>query len=256
MTGSGEDIPKKLAIAIPMFNEAATLEPLIRGLTELKARLPFTLLAILIDDCSTDNTMELIRLEDVPWITVISLEKRGGQHRALLAGFEHAIADPEITHIATMDADLDPPPIHVLDLLQYLPKHDMVIGRRLHRQRNPMRWFVSSLLRFFSFILRPNTMVDHGSMFRLFRRNVAAMCVSLSSHGAFVAGLSLLAARTPVEIPIQSGISASDRHTRYSPCRIFHSALQMTRLILFHPLGTRIPRDMDASMPISDQEEK
>jgi hypothetical protein len=58
----------------------------------------------------------------------------------------------------------------------------------------------------------------------------------LRGHGEFLAGVSLLAASSPVEIPTH-GSAAVDRESRYSFKTVVVAGMQMLRLLTHHPLG-------------------
>jgi hypothetical protein len=88
------------------------------------------------------------------------------------------------------------------------------VGGRTLRTRTKGRSAASWFLRVVCRRLSPAPITDHGSMFRLFSRSVATRCVELQWLGSCLAGLSLLAASNPVEVPLPP--SSSRRSSRYT----------------------------------------
>ncbi len=249
-TGNDSRESPFLVLLIPLYNEESLLPALVAQLAQLRGRLAGRLSAILIDDCSTDGaSARLSRYSTMPWIRIIHLAKRGGQHRALFRGMAEALRNPAATVIGSMDADMDPPANRFLLLLPYARNHDLVIGRRAGRKRYLPRLLVSVTLRFLSFLLRPNRFHDHGSMFRLYSRDLCKRCLQLEHHGAFLSGVSLLASRSPVEVTIPPDSIASPRPSHYSSGSIADAAWQMLKLLARHPFGMGMTRKSAESCP-------
>jgi len=229
-------------IIVPVFNEAGCIWEIVHRVSKLRNCFPGNVVLILVDDGSTDGSSSV--LQDVSteqWISCISIKRRRGQHSALIAGFNAALRTADLEIIGTMDADMDPGPEAFLRLLPHIAVHDLLIGRRIPRPRSSLRTIVASVLRILCFLLRPNRIHDHGSMFRIYRAELGERIVRYSHHGEFVAGLSLLCARSPVEIPVES-FKPVLRASRYSIYRIAHTGWQMIKLILHHPCGIGINR--------------
>jgi len=229
-------------ILVPVFNEATTIPEIVRRVDAVRSSLLGKVLLLFVDDGSTDDSSSVLRgVSTESWVSYTRIEKRVGQHHALLTGFRVALETSDSELIGTMDADMDPGPEAFLLMLPHSHIHDLLIGRRIERHRSLFRWAISGALWLFSQCIRPNRISDHGSMFRVYRSDLAARILQYSHHGAFIAGLSLLCTRHADEIPVKS-IKPVERSSRYSFSRIVKTGWQMIRLILHHPCGIGVNR--------------
>ena len=91
----------RLSVIIPCFNEAGTIAALIRAVRE--SPVP-DIEIIIVDDCSTDGTLEILQEQIAPLVQqVIFHKKNQGKGAALRAGFQAATGDI----ILVQDADLE-----------------------------------------------------------------------------------------------------------------------------------------------------
>lgn len=86
----------RIAVLIPTFNNATTIEPLIDSIK------PFVSDIIIVNDGSTDTTAALLAPRTD--CTVLTLPHNSGKGAALQHGFAHALHHG-FTHVITMDAD-------------------------------------------------------------------------------------------------------------------------------------------------------
>lgn len=116
-----------LAIIIPVYNSAATLDALMNRLTEALERIGIPYEIILVNDGSRDGSWErIVALSDVyERLRGINLMRNYGQHNALLCGIRAARSEI----IITMDDDLQHPPEEIPHLLGKLAEgYDVVYG--------------------------------------------------------------------------------------------------------------------------------
>ena len=114
-----------LSIVIPVYNEMATIGRVISRV----AALPLKTEILLIDDCSTDGTRDVLKsLIGIPGFKVILKEKNAGKGAALRTGFEQATGD----FVVVQDADLEYDPRDIPQLIQPLLRNeaDIVYGSR------------------------------------------------------------------------------------------------------------------------------
>ncbi len=117
----------KVSIVIPCYNERPTIRPILEAVAAVE--LPFEREIIVVDDCSTDGTREVLRdLSDLPDCRVVLHERNRGKGAALRSGFEHAGGDV----IIIQDADLEYDPKDYIRLLQPIVdgKAEVVYGSR------------------------------------------------------------------------------------------------------------------------------
>ena len=129
------------SIVVPIYNSAQTMDELynrIRAVFENVIQEDFEL--ILVDDCSKDNSHEVIRrlnkLDDR--VKFISLAKNHGQQKAVLCGIEHTEGD----YVITMDDDLQHPPEEIPKLIEKMKSDsniDVVIGMYDSKKHNGIR---------------------------------------------------------------------------------------------------------------------
>ncbi len=134
-----------ISIVIPFHNEELSLRILIPHLIkELKKINKFTKAEVLlVDDCSSDNSLKYCKKFKKKFIKLIKLKKRSGQSGALKEGFIKA----KYQYILRMDADLQ-------DDVRYLSKFiktaikknpDLIIGYRVKRNHNKVLVLASKI---------------------------------------------------------------------------------------------------------------
>jgi glycosyltransferase involved in cell wall biosynthesis len=114
-----------LSVVIPVYNEHKTIAGV---LARLRA-LPLPLEIIVVDDESTDGTVEkLEQIRDLTDITVLFKPRNQGKGAALRTGFRHATGDV----VVVQDADMEYDPRDIPALIEPIVKKqaDIVYGSR------------------------------------------------------------------------------------------------------------------------------
>jgi glycosyltransferase involved in cell wall biosynthesis len=124
----------KISVVIPIFNEVENLPLLYESLHSALDKQDFDWEAILVDDGSTDGSVEILNKlakDDPKHMKVIVLRRNFGQTPAMAAGIDHS--DGEI--IVMMDADLQNDPKDIPMLIDKLNEgYDLVSGWRKNRK--------------------------------------------------------------------------------------------------------------------------
>jgi dolichol-phosphate mannosyltransferase len=123
-------VPPAVWIVVPTYNEAASIERLVRGVAGALA--PADDYRILVvDDGSPDGTAEIVERLGAELGVVEALRRtaKEGLGRAYLAGFARALAGGARL-VVEMDADLSHDPAHLPALLAAAHDADVVLGSR------------------------------------------------------------------------------------------------------------------------------
>ena len=107
----------KLSILIPVYNEEKTLDLIFSKVLELeKSPLVDTLEVIAVDDCSKDNSSNLLRkLESDKKIRLFTQEQNKGKGAAIKTAISMATGD----YVVFQDADLEYDPQDLLKMLDF-----------------------------------------------------------------------------------------------------------------------------------------
>ena len=98
----------KLSVLIPVYNEATTLERMLRQVAAVNIDKEI----ILVDDCSVDGTAEVLKEIDIPGLRVLTHEVNRGKGAAIRTALEAASGDVII--IQDADLEYDPQDYHAL----------------------------------------------------------------------------------------------------------------------------------------------
>lgn len=125
----------RITILIPLQNEVASLEEIVRAVPSVLGSDPWEILFV--DDGSTDGSWE--KIEELhgrdPRIRGVRLRGNFGKSRALATGFHYAQGD----EIITMDGDLQDDPADIPGMRELLKTYDVVGGWRTTRRENLFR---------------------------------------------------------------------------------------------------------------------
>jgi len=117
-----------ISVVIPVYKGSDSLKELYDRLKDTLEKITQNFEIILIDDCSPDHSLNIIKeihQQDLR-VKFISLMRNFGQHNAIMCGFNYAQGD----YVITMDDDLQNPPEEIMELLNKIKEgFDAVIGR-------------------------------------------------------------------------------------------------------------------------------
>ncbi len=130
---------KKISFVIPCYRSEKTLSAVVKEIQDKLNTMPeFTFDIFLVNDCSPDNTLEVIRglCEQYDNIKGISFSKNFGQHAALMAGLRHSDGD----YVVCLDDDGQTPADEVDKLIAKLEEgFDAVYAKYDHKQHSSFR---------------------------------------------------------------------------------------------------------------------
>ncbi|MFK7797804.1 MAG: glycosyltransferase [Aureispira sp.] len=133
----------KLSLIIPLYNEAERFPRMVKTLRKFEQYWKVAYEVLLVNDGSSDNTLELLQEEfgtpasedQLASYRIINQEKNAGKGHALKKG----IAEAEGDHLLTLDADMACSPVTLLSWLKRLPSQTfedetIYIGSREHEE--------------------------------------------------------------------------------------------------------------------------
>ena len=160
----------KISVVVPVMNEEDNVKPLFDNIKSALNGSDFE--AVIVDDGSTDRTVELMKQEADERFRIVVLKKNYGQSTAMAAGIAEAQGD----FIATMDGDLQNDPSDIPMMLEMMEKEgwDLVHGKRAKRQDGMFLRKIPSKIA--NSIIRNSTDVhisDYGCTLKVFRADIA-----------------------------------------------------------------------------------
>lgn len=172
-----DDFPT-LSVVIPVYNEESTLEAI---LGEVSKSAIVTEI-ILIDDCSTDNSLkkiseckdQLSSLKPQIHVLIDKNEKNMGKGATIRKGFEKATSEV----IIIQDADLEYDPKEYINLIQPIKegKADVVYGSRFiggtHRVLYFWHYMGNQALTLLSNMFSNLNLTDMETCYKMFRREI------------------------------------------------------------------------------------
>ncbi|MCB2154414.1 glycosyltransferase family 2 protein [bacterium] len=178
-----------ISAVLPVYNEEENLPAVHKRLTKVLGKVGKPYEIVLVDDGSSDRSMEIIRELSAadPHVKGVSLSRNFGHQICLTCGLDHASGEV----IVMMDSDLqDPPELLPRMLKRYEEGYDVVYAVRKHRDGETIFKKVTAsvfyrLLRFATNIEIP---VDTGD-FRLISRRALDSVLSLRERNRFLRGL-------------------------------------------------------------------
>ena len=169
-----------LSVVMPAYNERQTIEEIIRRVLAVPLRLEL----IVVDDCSTDGTRDLLQqLQRELGFRLVLQPKNGGKGSALRAGF--AEMRGEIAVVQDADLEYSPEEYPLLTTLITSGRADVVFGSRFlgtHRVFLLTHYLGNVLITFLTNVLYNTMLTDMETCYKLMRVDVLRS-MELKSNG-------------------------------------------------------------------------
>ena len=160
-----------LSVLIPVFNERSTILEIIQRVCAVNLEIDVEV--IIVDDGSTDGTVQLLETINRPSVHVIFHDQNQGKGASIRTGLSHATGDV----IIIQDADLEYDPQDWERLLNpiFSGKAVVVYGSRFTGERKnmmPLHWAGNRLLSLATNILYSSTLSDMETCYKVFDKRV------------------------------------------------------------------------------------
>ena len=161
----------KLSVIVPVFNERNTVVEIMRRMRAVE--LPIEREIILVDDGSSDGTLQVLQQLGDSTVRVVKHPANRGKGAAIRTGLEQATGDL----VLIQDADLEYDPEDWPKLLApvFRGKATVVYGSRFTGERRNMlflHWMGNRMLSLVTNVLYNTTLSDMETCYKLFDRRV------------------------------------------------------------------------------------
>ena len=207
-TSSSPQPFRTLSIIIPVYNERATIENVIRNVTA--GPLPLRREIVVVDDCSSDGTRELLSRVSVPAgnsLRVVMHDHNRGKGAAIRTALEQVTGDI----VLVQDADLEYDPRDYPKLLEPIlqGRADVLFGNRFHGGAHRVLYFrhfqANQFLTFLTNLLTNLNLSDMAVGYKVFRTDVIRRLTLTSNRFAFCPEVTVKVAKLGCriyEVPI------------------------------------------------------
>ena len=201
----------KVSVVIPCYNERETIEAIVRAVRSSPIA---DLEIILVDDCSTDGSREIIeeRLREIVDVVICHTENRG-KGATLRSGFQAATGDIVLIQDADLEYDPQEYPLLLDPILS--GKADVVYGSRFlggrpHRVVYFWHMVGNRFLTLLSNMLTNLNLTDMETCYKVFRREALANIVIEEDRFGFEPEITAKVARSGCRV-FEVGISYNGR---------------------------------------------
>ncbi len=237
----------RLSVLLPSYNEECAIRGVLEEIVAALAGLPMPYEILVVDDASTDRTVE--RAEefaqscDCCLVKVIRRPERRGAGAARKTGIRHARGEI----VVMLDADGSYPADAILELLRYFPAYDQVNGARTSEQgslpwlRRPAKWLIRKLACY----LTGHAIPDLNTGLKAFKREEMLRWLWVVPDGFSCVTTMTLAFLTNgyavkyVPTVYRPRIGQSKFHPIKDTAAYFNTVLRM--VLLFRPLKVFLP---------------
>lgn len=228
--------PSLLSFVIPLYNEFEVVPILRERLDTFLRLMPCPIEVILVNDGSTDRTLQLL----IEWaaadsrVRVLGLARNFGHQIAATAGLDYATGEA----VVLMDADLQDPPEVVTRMLDlYRAGYDVVYGQRTARAgETRFKLFTAwAFYRIMKTFVHSDLPADAGD-FRLLSRRCLDSLRSMREVNRFLRGMVAWVGFAQIGVPYERPARAAGT-TKYPLWKMLR--LAWNAIVSFSPLPLR-----------------
>ena len=228
-----------VSFIIPVYNEIDNVLPLVKEVTETGYRLDRPFEIVVVDDGSSDGTVERLRqlATTNTFLKVVCLKRNFGQTAAMSAGFAHA----QGKYFVTLDGDLQNDPSNVPELVQQLEEEnlDIIQGWRKDRKDGAINRKLPSMIA--NWLIARATGVylhDNGCSLKVYRSEVAKEVPLYGEMHRFIPALASIDGAVTKEVPVKHRPRIHGE-SKYNISRTFKVILDLLTVIFMKRFFTR-----------------
>lgn len=234
-TRSSSDPDTGLSLVIPVFNEEANLDELVKRCLDVCNKTEKRYEIILVDDGSRDLSQDIIRKAagEYPGLVIgVFLNRNYGQHAAVMAGLAQSCGEV----VVTLDADLQNPPEEIPKLLADIDSGSDVVGSvRQNRQDTLFRRLSSRII---NKAVQKSTgvmMHDYGCMLRAYRRSIVEAMLQCHERSTFIPVLANSFANKTSEVEVAHAERVNDE-SKYDLWKLINLQFDLLTSMTTFPL--------------------
>jgi len=224
-----------LSVVIPVMNEQDNIKPLINQIDTALKDIDYEL--ILVDDGSTDKTIENVETFALNNTKLLVFNRNYGQTMAMVAGIDEAQGEL----IVTLDGDLQNDPSDIPIMIEILENgdYDIVAGVRNNRKDGMfLRKIPSKIANWFIGKFTGVYLSDYGCTLKVFKNNVAKNLGLYGELHRFIPVLAKLygAKMTEISVKHHARIHGSSKYGISRTLKVFSDLLLM---VFFQKYNTK-----------------
>ena len=171
----------EISVISPCYGAPTLLRQLVKEITEVVSPLTESYEIVLVEDCSPDNSRDIIReiCAQDSHVKGVFLSRNFGQQYALNAGFDLSKGD----YVVTLDCDLQNPPAQIKDLYEKIQEgYDIVFASRQNRPDNFFMTQGSHLFNKLMGFLTDTKQDESLAEFAIYRRKVIEAMAQMGDY--------------------------------------------------------------------------
>ncbi len=227
-----------VSVVIPVYNEAENLPALLESLSKTLKELNQSFEIIVIDDGSTDETVQVLKRlkHEYPELRAVLFRRNFGQSAAMTAGFD--LARGEV--VISMDGDLQNDPADIPMLIEKLEQgYDIVSGWRKDRKDA----FLSRTLpsKIANWLIGKATGIrlhDYGCSLKAYRKEIAKNLLLYGELHRFIPVLASLQGARYAEVVVRHHPRSKGK-SKYGIGRTYRVMLDLLLMLFFQKFATR-----------------
>jgi glycosyltransferase involved in cell wall biosynthesis len=219
----------KLSLVISVYNEEDNVAPLIEQIDQSLKGYDFE--TIIVDDGSTDRTVEKVLEKQDKHTHLIELKKNYGQSSALAAGIAHASGD----YIITLDGDLQNDPSDIPRMVSIAEEGDwdLVVGIRQNRKDGFLLRKLPSMIANYIILKSSGVKIkDNGCALKVFKAGLAKSLGLYGEMHRFISVLAALEGATITQIEVKHHPRIHGK-SKYGLSRTFRVISDLILLLFF-----------------------